>query len=197
MTQIRRRGKLFLPPAKGSGDVCLTCRLRRAAGAIGRCTGPLELPHLVAEGGGEPVPCLVDDECWERALAVVLGDDPGDLLPLDGAARGLVRLEQHVAHHLRHQLVLLLRRSPGGPDRFGQTKRRTPPVRGCTVVAGSGDGEEQAHTPPWRCRSRRVLRWSPSRQRGGEALARLDANQLERRNQGREGGCEAREQPFG
>jgi hypothetical protein len=54
---------------------------------------PLELPHLVPEGGGEPVPGLVDDE----------------LLPLDGAVRGLVRLEEHVAHHLRHQLVLLLR----------------------------------------------------------------------------------------
>jgi hypothetical protein len=39
-----------------------------------------------------PVPGLVDDE----------------LLPLDGAARGLVRLEEHVVHHLRHQLVLLL-----------------------------------------------------------------------------------------
>jgi hypothetical protein len=62
-------------------------------------TGPLELPHLIAEGGGEPVPGLVDDERRERALAVVLGDDPGELLPLDG---GLVPLEQHVPHHLCH-----------------------------------------------------------------------------------------------
>jgi hypothetical protein len=88
--------------------VSLTRRL--SSRTRGRRAGPLQLPHLVAEGGGEPVPGLVDDERRERALAVVPGDDPGELLPLDGAAGGLVRLEQHVPHHLRHQLVLLLRR---------------------------------------------------------------------------------------
>jgi hypothetical protein len=77
----------------GLAEGRLTQRLRRAARARRRGGSPLELPHLVPEGGGEPVPSLVDDE----------------LLPLDGAAGGLVRLEEHVVHHLRHQLVLLLR----------------------------------------------------------------------------------------
>ena len=87
---------------------CLTLRLRRPAKACGQGAGPLELPHLVPEGGSEPVPGLVDDERGQAALTVVLGDDPGELLPLDWAAGSLVRLEEHVAHHVIHQLALLL-----------------------------------------------------------------------------------------
>jgi hypothetical protein len=65
-----------------------------------------------------------------------------------------VRLEERVAHHLGHQLVLLLHAGP----RFGRVKTSN------TLRAGvptGKRGESMRGVPPWRCRSGRDRRWLP------------------------------------